>query len=89
MTGFLIGLLALAYSGLVLFWVAHSLKKIMRPMRAALAAFAISCAVHGGTLLMLEPAQVPTAFALWGVPHLLLLPALLWSAWKQEKGGAA
>lgn len=89
MTGFLVGLLALGYSGLVLFWVAHSLKKIMRPLRAALAAFAISCTVHGVTLLMLEPEQVLTALSLWGVPHLLLLPALLWSGWKQEREGQA
>lgn len=89
MTGLLIAILALGYSGLVLFWLAHSLKKIMRPMRAALAAFAISAIVHSVTLLMLEPEQVPSALALWGVPHLLLLPALLWSAWKQEKEGAA
>jgi uncharacterized membrane protein len=89
MTGYLIGILALAYSGLVLFWLAHSLKKVMRPMRAALAAFILSVVVHSATLLMLEPEQVSSALALWGVPHLLLLPALLWSAWKQEKEGAA
>lgn len=89
MNGFLLGLMALGYSGLVLFWMAHSLKKLMRPMRAAIIAFALSCTVHSVTLLMLEPEHVPTALALWGVPHLLLLPALLWSAWKQEKGGQA
>lgn len=89
MSGFLLGLLALGYSGLVLFWLAHSLKKLVRPMHAALGAFALSCSVHGLTLLALQPEHVPTALALWGVPHLLLLPALLWSAWKQERGGAA
>jgi len=89
MTGLLLGVFALGYSGLVLFLLAHSLKKLMRPMRAALAAFVISSVVHSVTLLMLEPEQVPSALALWGVPHLLLLPALLWSAWKQEKEGAA
>lgn len=89
MNGFLLGLMALGYSGLVLFWMAHSLKKLMRPMRAAIGAFALSCIVHSVTLLMLEPEHVSTALALWGVPHLLLLPALLWSAWKQEKGDQA
>ncbi|MBB3899279.1 hypothetical protein [Roseococcus suduntuyensis] len=89
MNGFLLGLMALGYSGLVLFWMAHSLKKLMRPMRAAIGAFALSCIVHSVTLLMLEPEHVSTALALWAVPHLLLLPALLWSAWKQEKEGRA
>lgn len=85
MNGYVLGLLALAYSGLVLFWMAHSLKKILPPMRAALASFAISCVVHGATLFMLELQQVTTALALWGVPHLLILPGLLWSAWQQQK----
>lgn len=86
MTTLALALLALAYSGLVLFWVAHALRKLMPPLRAALTAFAISAAVHSLTLLFLEPAQVPVALGLWGVPHLLVLPLLLWSARKQERG---
>ena len=85
----LLALLALAYSGLVLFALAQALRKIWPPLRAALSAFAISVAVHASTLLFFEPDQVPTALALWGVPHLLILPLLLWSAWKQGKGGEA
>ena len=85
MTTFLIALLALGYSGLVLFWMAHSLGKTFRPMRAALFAFALSVAVHSATLLFLEPRHVIAALALWGLPHLLLLPLLLWSALKQER----
>lgn len=89
MNALLLAILALAYSGLVLFSLAHALRRIMPPMRAALAAFGISAGVHAVTLIMLEPEQVPIALALWGVPHLLLLPLLLWSARKQQKGGPA
>jgi len=39
------GLFALAYSGLVLFVLASSLRKIYPPMRAALTAFVLSVAV--------------------------------------------
>lgn len=86
MTETLLALLALAYSGLVLFTLAQALRKLLPPMRAALAAFALSSAVHGATLLFLEAGHRLIAFALWGAPHLLLLPLLLWSARKQEKG---
>lgn len=88
MSTLLLALFALAYSGLVLFTLAHALRRLMPPLRAALAAFGLSATVHAATLLFLEPAQRPVALALWGVPHLLVLPLLLWSAWKQEKGGA-
>lgn len=86
MTGTLLAIMALGYSGLVLFWLAHALKKIWPPIRAALTAFVISVAVHSVTLLYLDSEHRLTALALWGAPHLLLLPLLLWSAWKQEKG---
>ena len=56
------------------------------PMRAALTAFAISATVHGVTMFFLEPEHVLTALGFWGVPHLLLLPALLYSAWRESKG---
>lgn len=86
MNGFVFSLFALGYSGGVLFWLAHALKKIWPPIRAALTAFAISVAVHSVTLLYLDSEHRLTALALWGAPHLLILPLLLWSAWKQEKG---
>ncbi|MBY0338582.1 MAG: hypothetical protein K2X11_18350 [Acetobacteraceae bacterium] len=73
-------LFALGYSGLVLFWLAHALRKLYPAMRAALMAFGISAAVHGVTMLFVPPEHVPTALAFWGVPHLLLLPLLLWTA---------
>jgi uncharacterized membrane protein len=77
------GLFALAYSGLVLFVLAASLRKVVPPMRAALAAFGISAAVHGVTMpLMGEDWTLALAF--WAVPHLLVLPLLLWSARRQE-----
>jgi hypothetical protein len=77
------GLFALAYSGLVLFTVASSLRRLMPPMRAALTAFALSAGVHGATTLMLgENAML--AFAFWGIPHLLILPLLLLSARRQS-----
>jgi hypothetical protein len=76
------GLFALAYSGVVLFMLAHSLRKMFPPMRAALTAFVLSSVIHGATtLLMGEDAGM--AFAFWGVPHLLILPMLLWSAKRQ------
>jgi uncharacterized membrane protein len=76
------GLFAVAYSGLVLFALAHSLRKIFPPMRAALTAFAISAAVHGATTLFAGE-QGGMALAFWGVPHLLILPLLLLSARRQ------
>ena len=86
MNGFVFALFALGYSGGVLFWLAHALKKMFPPMRAALTAFAISVTVHGVTMFFLEPDHVVTALAFWGVPHLILLPALLYSAWRETKG---
>ncbi len=80
-----LGLLALSYSGLVLFILAHALRKLFPPMRAALTAFALSSVVHGATtLLMGEEALLALGF--WAVPHLLVLPVLLWAARRQ--GGA-
>ncbi|WP_270935646.1 hypothetical protein [Falsiroseomonas oryzae] len=78
-----LGLFALAYSGLVLFVLANALRKIYPPMRAALTAFVLSCVVHGATTLMMGE-QMGWAFAFWGVPHLLVLPLLLWSARRQS-----
>ena len=81
------GLFALAYSGLVLFVLASSLRKIYPPMRAALTAFVLSVIVHGATTLMAgEHAMLALAF--WGIPHLIVLPVLLWSAWRQSAAEA-
>jgi hypothetical protein len=79
-----IGLFALAYSGLVLFVLAASLRKIYPPRRAAWTAFAISGAVHGATTLMAGEHALE-ALAFWGIPHLLLLPLLLHAAKRQEQ----
>ena len=79
---FALGLLALAYSGLVLFALANALKKLYPPMRAALTAVVISSVVHGATTLLMGE-HMAWAFAFWAIPHLLILPALLWSARKQ------
>ena len=86
MTEGLLGVFALAYSGLVLFVLASSLRKIYPPMRAALTGFAISCAVHGVTTTMMGE-HATLALAFWGIPHLLILPLLLWSARRQEGAG--
>jgi uncharacterized membrane protein len=80
---FAIAFFALGYSGLVLFVLAHSLRKIYPPMRAAATAFVLSSVIHGATTLMMGD-QAAWAFAFWGIPHLLILPALLWSARKQS-----
>ena len=86
MTMGMLGIFALAYSGLVLFLLAGSLRKLMPPVRAALAAFLLSAAVHGVTTL-LAGEHALYALAFWGLPHLLLLPALLFSARRQAGGG--
>ena len=78
------GLFALAYSGVVLFVLAHSLRRLLPPMRAALLAFALSAAVHGATTLMAGE-QAGLALAFWGVPHLLILPLLVLSAQRQRR----
>ncbi|WP_198371238.1 hypothetical protein [Roseomonas rosulenta] len=78
------GIFALAYSGLVLFLLANSLRRLMPPMRAALTAFGLSVAVHGATTLMAGP-QAMAALAFWGIPHLLVLPLLLLSARRQHR----
>lgn len=77
------GLFALAYSGLVLFMLANALRKMFPPMRAALTAFVLSSAVHGATTLLMGE-EAGMAFAFWAVPHLLILPLLLWSARRQS-----
>ena len=82
-----LGLFALAYSGLVLFMLAQALRKLYPPMRAAWTAFAISAAVHGATPFLLADAERWLPLTLfWLVPHLLMLPMLLWVARKQERG---
>jgi uncharacterized membrane protein len=78
------GLFALAYSGLVLFLLANSLRRIMPPMRAALTAFALSATVHGATTLMAGQ-HAMAALAFWGMPHLIVLPPLLLSARRQQR----
>ncbi len=78
-----LGLFALAYSGLVLFVLAGSLKKVLPPFRAALAAFALSSAVHGATTLLMGE-QALMALAFWGIPHLMILPLLLFAARRQS-----
>jgi hypothetical protein len=79
------GLLALAYSGLVLFTLASSLRRLMAPMRAALGGFALSVTVHGATTLLVEEEHRMMVLAFWGLPHLLVLPLLVWSAHRQER----
>ena len=84
MTELLILLFALAYSGLLLFLLAAALRRSMPPVRAALFAFGLSAAVHGATTLLMEPEAWRSVLLFWGVPHLLLLPLLLVSAWRQR-----
>lgn len=79
-------ILALAYNGAVLFWLAHALRKLFPPLRAALTAFGISVALHSATLLFLDPENRLVALIFWGVPHLLLLPLLLYSARRANQG---
>jgi hypothetical protein len=80
----LILLFALAYSGVLLFMLAGALRRSMAPMRAALIAFAISVAVHGLTTLLMDAEARLSLLLLWGVPHLILLPVLLFAASRQR-----
>ena len=80
-----LGLFALAYSGLVLFVLANALRKIYPAPRAAITAFVLSCVIHGATTLLMGE-HMALAFAFWAVPHLLVLPLLLWSAYRQAGG---
>lgn len=83
-----LGLFALAYSGLVLFALAQALRKLYPPMRAAWTAFGLSAAVHGATPFLADPERWLPLTLFWAVPHLLLLPLLLWAARRQGSGGA-
>jgi len=86
MNVFVLALFAIGYSGVVLFLMAHSLKKLFPPTRAAWLAFGISAGVHSLTMIFLESERVLPVMALWGVPHLLLLPVLLYAARRETKG---
>jgi hypothetical protein len=83
-----LGLFALAYSGLVLFVLASSLRRVQPPKRAAWTAFGLSAAVHGTTTLFMG-GHALAALAFWGVPHLLILPLLLVSAARQPPSTGA
>jgi hypothetical protein len=80
-----LGLFALAYSGLVLFALAHALKRAYPPRRAAWSAFGLSAAVHGGTVFLAEPERWVPLTLFWLVPHLLILPLLLLAASRQAR----
>jgi hypothetical protein len=76
-----LGLFALAYSATVLFALAGALRKrLPTPRRAALTAFAISAVVHAATLFAAPDDQRSLFLAFWAIPHMLILPILLWMA---------
>lgn len=79
-----LGLLALAYSGLVLFGLANALRKLYPPRRAAWTAFALSATVHGATAFLADPERWIPLTVFWLVPHLLLLPLLLLFATRRQ-----
>ena len=79
----LLGLLALAYSGLVLFGLANAFRKLYPPPRAALTGFGLSALVHGGTVFAAEQERWLPLTLFWLVPHLLWLPVLLLAARRQ------
>ncbi len=79
-----LGLFALAYSGLVLFALANAVRKLFPPMRAAWTAFGVSAAVHGATPFLFSESERWLPLTLfWLVPHLLILPLLLFAARRQ------
>jgi hypothetical protein len=79
-----LGLFALAYSGVVLFALAQALRRILPPLRAAWTAFFLSAAVHAATPFLLadEERWLPLTL-FWLLPHLLILPLLLFAARRQ------
>ncbi|MBW6398002.1 hypothetical protein KPL78_09105 [Roseomonas sp. HJA6] len=80
-----LGLFALAYSGVVLFALAHALRRILPPVRAAWTAFFLSAAVHGATpFLMADEERWLPLTLFWLLPHLLILPLLLLAARRQS-----
>ncbi len=81
----LLGLFALGYAGLVLFGLAHALRRLYPPRRAAWTAFALSATVHGATPFLAEPERWVPLTLFWLVPHLLILPLLLFAAGRQGR----
>lgn len=77
-------LFALAYSGLVLFGLAHAFRKLYPPGRAAWTAFGLSALVHGATVFLAEPERRLPLTLFWLLPHLLWLPVLLMAARQQH-----
>lgn len=80
-----LGLFAIGYSGLILFTLASALKKLFPPMRAAVTAFFLSAAVHGGTVFLADEERWLPLTLFWLVPHLIVLPLLLFAARRQER----
>jgi hypothetical protein len=78
-----LGIFALAYSGLVLFALAHALKRAYPPRRAAWSAFGLSATVHGASVFLAEPERWVPLTLFWLAPHLLVLPLLLLAAGRQ------
>jgi hypothetical protein len=85
-----LGLFALGYSGLVLFALAQAFRKLFPPMRAAFTAFGVSAAVHGATPFLFSESERWLPLTLfWLVPHLIILPLLLYAAHRQSRADRA
>jgi ABC-type Na+ efflux pump permease subunit len=80
-----IALFALAYSGVVLFALAHAFRRLYPPMRAAWTAFVLSAVVHGATAFLADPERWLPLTLFWLGPHLLVLPLLIWAAYRQQR----
>ena len=79
-----LGFFALAYTGLVLFALAHALRRLLGPRRAAWTAFGLSAVVHGSSAFLLAESDRWLPLTLfWLVPHLLVLPFMLLAAGRQ------
>lgn len=87
MTLIFIALLTLSWTGLSLAVLAMALKRIMPPRQAAWRAFGIALLLNGISAWYATPGEPVPSVILILACHLLLLPALLLAARREEQRG--
>ncbi|SDD83148.1 hypothetical protein [Belnapia rosea] len=87
MTLFLIALAALSWTGLSLAVLAMVLRRVGTARQAAWRAVGIGLVVNSLSAWYAAPGEPVAAVILIILCHLLLLPALLLAAWREEQRG--